>query len=92
MTLSLVDCCVVSFLEEHAFLDFFQPLLDDAPLVEPFACFLNEGALLEPVVWCLDDSGYVDGSGLCLGIGNGPLFFAAFPKILDESLKGDAGS
>ena len=62
MTLSLVDCCVVSFLEEGAFLELFQPLLDDAPLVDPFACFLDEGALLEPVVWCLDDSGCVDGS------------------------------
>ena len=73
-------------------MELFQPFLDDAPLVDPFACFLDEGALLEPVVWCLDDGGCVDGSGICLGIGNGPLFFAAFPKILDESLKGDAGS
>ena len=73
-------------------LGIFPPLLDDAPLLDPFPCLLDEGALLEAVVWCLDDGGCVDGSGLHFGIGNGPLFFAAFPKILDESLKGDAGS
>ena len=73
-------------------LGLFWPLLDDAPVIDTFACCLDEGALLEPVVWCLDDRGCVDGSGICLGIGNGLLFFVAFPKILDESLKGDAWS
>ena len=91
-TLSLVDSCVVSFLEEDAFLELFWPFFNDAPLVDPFACFLDEGALLEPVAWCLDNCVCVEGPGVFFGIGNGLLFFAAFPKILEESLKGDAGS